>query len=68
MRQFSSPNMGAEQATSKLDRLRRKPMRVSVTLSWHLMQRLQARADEEGRSLSNLLAFLLEGASQARTQ
>lgn len=42
----------------------RKPQRVTATLPWHLVQCLQARADEEGRSLSNLLAFLLEGASQ----
>jgi hypothetical protein len=43
--------------------LRRKPERVTITLGWALRQRLQARADEEGRSLSNLLAYLLETAS-----
>jgi macrodomain Ter protein organizer (MatP/YcbG family) len=50
-------------AVSAAEHLRRCPQRVSVTISWHLRQRLQTRADEEGRSLSNLLAFLLENAS-----
>jgi hypothetical protein len=44
--------------------LHRKPGRVTITLPWGLRQTLQARADEEGRSLSNLLAFLLENASK----
>lgn len=50
-------------AVSAAEHLRRCPQRVSVTISWHLRQRLQHRADEEGRSLSNLLAFLLKQAS-----
>jgi macrodomain Ter protein organizer (MatP/YcbG family) len=45
--------------------LLRKPQRVTITLNWALRQRLQARADEEGRSLSNLLAHLLETAETA---
>jgi hypothetical protein len=45
------------------DLLRRSPQRISATLSWHLHQRLQERADYEGRSLSNLIAHLLEGAT-----
>jgi hypothetical protein len=32
---------------------------------WQLRQELQKRADEQGRSLSNLLAFLLEQACTA---
>jgi hypothetical protein len=43
--------------------MRRKPTRISATLPWQLAQRLQGRADEEGRSLSNLIAHLLEGAA-----
>jgi hypothetical protein len=43
--------------------LRRKPQRVTATLSWGLHQLLQNRADEEGRSLSNLIAHLLEAAT-----
>ena len=40
--------------------LRRKPQRVTATLSWGLMERLQQRADYEGRSVSNLVCHLLE--------
>jgi hypothetical protein len=40
--------------------MRRKPARVTATLPWVLAQRLQERADVEGRSLSNLIAHLLE--------
>jgi hypothetical protein len=42
------------------DLLRRRPQRVTATLPWHLVQHLQERADFEGRSLSNLIAHLLE--------
>ena len=56
----------APQAPSaRLDLLRRRPQRVTSTLPWHLVQRLQERADNEGRSLSNLVAVLLEAATSA---
>jgi hypothetical protein len=45
-----------------VDLLRRRPQRVTATLPWHLVQHLQERADFEGRSLSNLIAHLLEAA------
>ena len=48
--------------TAALDRLKRCPRRVSVTLSATVHQQLIYRADDEGRSLSNLIAFLLETA------
>jgi hypothetical protein len=35
---------------------------VTTTLNWALHQQLQERADFEGRSLSNLIAHLLEAA------
>ena len=38
------------------------PQRISITVSWYVLQSLQSRADEEGRSLSNLAAFELERA------
>ena len=44
--------------------LHRKPGRVSITIPWGLRQSLQTRADEEGRSLSNLMAHLLEVANK----
>jgi hypothetical protein len=62
MNSFSQPRGGAAVAASAADLMRRKPTRVCATLSWALHQRLQDRADYEGRSLSNLIAHLLEGA------
>jgi hypothetical protein len=43
-----------------LTALKRKPVRITITVSAALFERLQTRSDEEGRSLSNLAAFLLE--------
>lgn len=65
MNEFSRrPTQAAElPAVSAAERLRRCPQRVTITISWQLRQRMQTRADEEGRSLSNLMAFLLENAS-----
>jgi hypothetical protein len=34
--------------------------RVTAALPWHLVHRLEERAAYEGRSLSNLIAHLLE--------
>ena len=38
----------------------RSPRRISITLSHHTYHQLIARSDDEGRSMSNLAAFLLE--------
>lgn len=38
----------------------RSPRRVTITLPYSTFQALQDRADGEGRSLSNLAAYLLE--------
>jgi hypothetical protein len=40
----------------------RSPRRISITLPFGAYQRLLDRSDFEGRSLSNLAAFLLETA------
>jgi hypothetical protein len=40
--------------------MRRHPQRISTTVNWGLHQRLQDQADRDGRSLSNLVAHLLE--------
>ena len=40
--------------------LLRQPRRISVTLSHHVHEALLERSQEEGRSISNLCAFLLE--------
>ncbi len=42
----------------------RKPTRVTATLNWGLHQSLQERADREGRSLSNLIGYLLESVQE----
>lgn len=52
-----------EPATPPVDRLsmlRRKPQRISITISQSTYDRLIARSDLEGRSVSNLAAYLLE--------
>lgn len=38
----------------------RHPQRISATISWSTHQLLLERSDTEGRSVSNLAAFLLE--------
>jgi hypothetical protein len=38
----------------------RKPVRVTITLPHNIYLHLKKRSDEEGRSLSNLAAFLIE--------
>ena len=62
MAAFSSLGRGPATSASALplDLLRRRPVRVTSTLNWALHQRLQERADYEGRSLSNLVSHLLE--------
>ncbi len=43
----------------------RHPHRITITLPHHVACNLQNRSDDEGRSLSNLAAFLLEWALRA---
>ena len=40
----------------------RKPQRISITVNHQLYQKLVASSDLQGRSISNLAAFLLENA------
>ncbi len=42
------------------DLIGRKPQRICATVPWHVVQRLELRASMEGRSLSGLVAYLLE--------
>jgi hypothetical protein len=48
--------------TRKLSRQFRSPQRITITMPYGAYQRLLERSDQEGRSLSNLAAFLLESA------
>jgi hypothetical protein len=38
----------------------RKPKRITITVAQAVYERLEQRSAEDGRSLSNLVAFLLE--------
>lgn len=40
----------------------RSPKRITITVPYGAYQRLQARSDQEGRSMSNLAAYILESA------
>lgn len=53
-----------EPSTSK--RPFRSPQRITITIPHGAYQRLLERSDQEGRSLSNLAAFLLEGVLASR--
>jgi hypothetical protein len=56
MTAFSQPQRAAGSAVPASELLRRKPQRVTATLPWYLVHRLEERAAYEGRSLSNLIA------------
>jgi hypothetical protein len=56
MHQFSRPAAPVATVRPCL----RKPQRVTITISWRTYQQLLDRSDNEGRSLSNLAAHLLE--------
>ena len=45
----------------------RHPQRITITISWDTRERLLERSDEQGRSLSNLAAFLLERSLASQT-
>ena len=62
MNGFSRPPIGTTglPPLSAAELLRRRPQRITVSVHWQLRQQLQTRADVEGRSLSNLVCFLLE--------
>jgi hypothetical protein len=46
--------------TTNFPSIFRKPVRVTITLPHNIYTHLKDRSDNEGRSLSNLAAFLLE--------
>jgi hypothetical protein len=65
MNSFYSRNtdLSSPRSARPTDLLRRRPQRITFSTNWQLHQRLQQRADEEGRSLSNLISHLLEVAT-----
>lgn len=52
--------MSTSAPLNRIRLLQRNPRRISVNVSYSLFQKLQALADQQGRSTSNLCAFLLE--------
>ena len=59
-----SPQRAAGAAVPASELARRKRSRISATLPWSLVQRLEERAAYDGRSMSNLIAYLLEQGCQ----
>jgi hypothetical protein len=47
----------------RLSTMQRKPKRLTMTINFATFEKLQATADEQGRSLSNLCAYYLEMAT-----
>ena len=61
-------NRTSDTTASVVPTYARHPQRISITVNWNIHQYLLERSGSEGRSLSNLVAHLLELAStQART-
>ena len=63
MTAFSPPGpapVAAALPASAAELAKRKPVRVTLTMSWATHQLLLERSGYEGRSLSNLCAHLLE--------
>jgi hypothetical protein len=52
----------AEQNGKNLRIIFRSPKRISITIPHNAYEHLLMQSDQEGRSLSNLAAFLLESA------
>ena len=44
----------------------RQPVRITITVSHALYDYLGQRSQEEGRSMSNLAAFILENTAEAQ--
>lgn len=51
-----------------LSAMQRKPRRITITLNQATYEHLLARCDREGRSLSNLCAFMLEAAALTKIE
>jgi hypothetical protein len=59
----ATPDIQAQAANrAKLTPLHRSPRRVTITVPYAMYSELLARSDQQGRSLSNLAAFLIEAA------
>jgi hypothetical protein len=53
-------NAGEMEKQMSFSNIFKKPVRVTITVPHNIYINLKSRSDEEGRSLSNLAAFLIE--------
>ena len=54
--------------TERIAMMKRAPVRISITLPYLIHKQLDDRATFEGRSLSNLCAYLLQRGIEAQTR
>jgi hypothetical protein len=54
--------------TERIARMKRAPVRISITLPFMTYQALESHSTFEGRSLSNLCAYLLQRDVEALAQ
>ena len=52
--------------TQRVAIAKRKPVRITITVAQHVYENITNQADYQGRSTSNLAAFLLEAAMEAQ--
>lgn len=57
---MTTPTPRTSGVSVRLAQLQRKPQRITITVPAVTVEKLAGRAMAEGRSLSNLAAFLLE--------
>jgi hypothetical protein len=63
--EFGNTRLGAGAAgTTNGHALFRKPVRITITINHAIYSALESRSSEQGRSISNLAAFLLEASLQ----
>ena len=55
-----APNDGDGGAARRLEVIQRTPKRISITLAFNTWSELLRKSDWEGRSISNLAAYLIE--------
>jgi hypothetical protein len=63
-----APSQASSQATNRGGLLFRKPKRITITVPDQIYRTLEERSMREGRSISNLAAYLLERAVASEKQ
>jgi hypothetical protein len=60
LNRIATHNAGEMEKQMSFSNIFKKPVRVTITVPHNIYINLKSRSDEEGRSLSNLAAFLIE--------